>query len=570
MAKRSYWQRIQRDRISRRRLIGATGAGAAGLAVVAACGGGGTTTDGTPTASSAAEGTPQPGGRWLGASFAPFGTLDPHTSVAGAVAYFPRIYNVLLKQSPQKPDFIFYDLAESFEQPDETTWNFSIRPGVKIAPNDLGVPERDMDADDAFVSFDRILHGGPEQESLPGAGACDFVCQWFDSHEAPDPQTYIIRTPRPYAWFLTQVGGLQFWSTIPPRELIEQDPERMLTNAAGAGPYKITGYSESEFITADKNLNYYRTDPDNDNAQLPYLDGFDTKVVPDITAVRAAFLSQQAYSYTPGNREEADQLLSQNDIWAGDRVPIYSFVSFLMNVKRPPWNDPNIRKAATFALNRQEFAEIIYQGDADVNGIVPWPLEAYALSPEELADLQPYDPELSKQLIRDAGHELPLKIKVMFPSGAPEEIDQHVPIWLKQMEEAGFEVELDQQDLTVWISNMNEVNYDATLNPNRADETPEFNLGFNLSNGPVGTGLFSNGLQDTEVDSAIEKSKEIIEPEELVTAIHDIQKLIYDKGPVYLPIVSRFSTALYWNFVKNLRTDLGTAGELISTRWLDL
>ena len=568
MAKGSYWQRIQRERISRRRLIGTAGAGAAGLAVVAACGGGATDTPtaGTPTVSGTPAGTPKVGGRWQATSNADFGSLDPHTSVAGAVEYFPRIYNVLIKQSPQDAEFIVHDLAESFEAPEPggTEWIFHIRPGVNIAPNDLGVPERPMDAEDARVSFERI-------RNLPEAGACSFVCEWFDSHEAPDPETYIIRTPKPYAWFQVQVGGTQFWSTIPPRELIEQDPARMLTNAVGGGPFSVPqgGYSEASFLTLDRNPNYYGTDPDNSNAQLPYIDGWDISIVPDVTAMRVAFESKQSYSYDAASRAEAEELLRRYDIHEGVRNPLFSFISFAMNVERPPWDNPDVRKAAMHAINRQEYIDRIYGGEAQANGLVAWPLEAYALSQEELDERQQYDVELSKQLLRGAGFELPVPIKVMFPAGDFLELGDHLPIWLVQMEEAGFKVEQDQQALGVWIENMNNVNYDATLKPNRADETPEFPLDYHHSLGPSGNGLFSNGLQDDDVDAAIEASKEITDAEELVDAIQNVQRLIYDKGPVHLPIVSAFSRTLVWNFVKNFPTTGGTADLLLNNWWLD-
>ena len=64
-------------------------------------------------------------------------------------------------------------------------------------------------------------------------------------------------------------------------------------------------------------------------------------------------------------------------------------------------------------------------------------------------------------------------------------------------------------------------------------------------------------------------TKEITNPEELVDALHDVQRLIYDIGPMYLPIVSPFSRTLYWNFVKNFPTDLGNAGQLLNTWWLE-
>ena len=198
-----------------------------------------------------------------------------------------------------------------------------------------------------------------------------------------------------------------------------------------------------------------------------------------------------------------------------------------------------------------------------------WPLGAYALPPDELEQLQPFDPELSKRLIMEAGHELPLKIAVIFPTGNILELDRHLAIFQQQMEAAGFEVDAQAQEIGAWIESMNATDFDATLSPNRDDETPEFPLDFHHSQGPSANGLFSKGLQDPEVDAAIEATKEITNSEELVEAHLEVQRLIYDKGPMYLPIVSAFSRTLYWNFVKNFPTDLGNAGQLLNTWWLD-
>ena len=570
MATKNYWARFQRGRISRRRLIGTAGVGAAGLAVVAACGGGGGDGDPTPgetpsvlAPTSTPASQPQAGGRMQTARNAVFDTLDPHLSVA-SLGTFPRIYNVLIKQSALKPDVIINDLAEDYEVPDPggTEWLFHIRPGVKIAPNQLGVPERDMDAEDARVNFARI-------QDLPEATACAFVCQWFDRHEAPDPQTYTVRTPTPYAWFLINIGGTNYWQNIPPKELIQQDPDRMTTAGVGGGPFSIVGYGEAEFLTMEKNPNYYGRDPNNGDAQLPYIDGWDVKVVPDPAAVRVAFESQQSFTYGAKNRAEVEELLNRYDVHEGNAQPLFSYISFAMNVERPPWDNPKIRKAAMHALNRQQYIDIIYNGEAQGNGIVHWPVGSYALPVDELEQLQPFDPELSKRLIQEAGFDLPLKINVIFPTGDFLEGEQHLAIWLEQMAAAGFDVNQQAMDLGSWIAEFTTKNYDSSLHPNLAYETPEFPLGFQHSKGPAGSGIFSNGLQDSEVDAEIDATKEITDPEELVSAIQKVQRLIYDKGPTDLPIVSPFTRTVIWNFVKNYPTDLGTADLLLNDWWLE-
>ena len=43
-----------------------------------------------------------------------------------------------------------------------------IRPGVKVGPNSLGVPERDMTAEDVQISYERI-------KTLPQSNAFGFI-----------------------------------------------------------------------------------------------------------------------------------------------------------------------------------------------------------------------------------------------------------------------------------------------------------------------------------------------------------------------------------------------------------
>ena len=123
--------------------------------------------------------------------------------------------------------------------------------------------------------------------------------------------------------------------------------------------------------------------------------------------------------------------------------------------------------------------------------------------------------------------------------------------------------------LGAWIGFFTEKNYDASLHPNLAYETPEFPLDFQHSNGPAGSGIFSNGIQDAEVDAQIDATKEITNSEELVDSIREVQRLIYAKGPADIPIVSPFTRSLIWNFVKNFPTALGTADLLLNDWWLE-
>jgi peptide/nickel transport system substrate-binding protein len=560
-----YWLKLQRQRVSRRRLLAGA---AAGLAIASACGSDSNGSNGEPTGVSDETpplGTPVYGNRFKNGTSAVIDTLDPHLSIAAGTAFFPRIYNLLVAQSPVKQDFFYFDLAETYEQPDETTCIFTLRRGITIAPNDLDVPERDIDGTDIHESFERI-------RTTAEANSNVFVANWFASHDvSADGTTYTITTPEPYAFFLANLG--QFTAMVPPRELLGGDVGVLRTAGAGGGAFSVgrDGYTEGERLVLNKNPNYYRTDPNNNDARLPYIDGMDYSIIADRAAQRTAFISQQIYNYFAESAEEADELISSHDVSILAREPTFWFVSISMNVERPPFDNPLVRKAVSYSVNRQQYIDLIYGGDAQANGLVHWPVGDYALPPEELDELQPFDPEMSKQLLAEAGLDVPLDVNVMFPANTElQEHNAHLPIFLEQMEAAGFSVNQDPQDLGTWIDNFTNKNYDMSLHINQIYETPETPLNFQHSRGPLGDGFYTNGLQDPEIDAAIDSVKTITDPEQLVQAVHDVQRRIYEAGPMYLPLVCPFSRTLTWNFVKNYPSGIGQTERLLNDWWIDL
>src|SRR5262249_36320116 len=144
-------------------------------------------------------GPPRRGGVLATANSAAFGTFDPHQGVQVASAYFPRVYNLLLNQSATKPEFVFMDLATSYENPDPQTFIFKIRPGVKVAPNQLGVPERDIDGDDVRVTLERLKTDATTNQY-------SFASKYVESVKVSG-DTVTVRTTEPYAWFLSRLSS---------------------------------------------------------------------------------------------------------------------------------------------------------------------------------------------------------------------------------------------------------------------------------------------------------------------------------------------------------------------------
>ncbi len=541
--------------------------GAAGLALAAACGGGGDG-DGTEgaTATPGEElGDPVRGGRMQSTTTVDWGTLDPLISVGGATAIFARLYNSLLDRCRTDPDFWFFDLAEELEQPDEETYNFSIRPGVKIGPNTLDIPERDMDSSDAKAWLDRV---NADEEAITR----QMSNQWIASYDAPDAQNFQLVTKGPYAYLVFRIGA-PLGNMMPPKEFFERDID-LRDKGVGAGPFVLTFYEETGGLNMNRNPNYYRTDPDRGDAQLPYIDGIDVARITDRLARRSAFIDGQIYSYGAETGDEAEEILRLVPDSYEISDPVFTYIQFSMNPTRPPWDDEKIRLAALNALDRQEFVDrIVGPEGGHPNGLVHWPCGPYALDPEELEQLQPYDPDRSRELIREATGQDTIKIKVMYPTGMDLYFfEDHLSIFLQQMERAGFDIDEDALDFGGWLARYTDVDYDASFSLNQTFENAEVPLDWHSAAGPAGEGQFGIGIGSLypEIEEAILNSKRTTDSEEHVKRVLDTQRLIYEHGPTFLPVMSWYSHTIYQDFVKNIPRGLGGTGTYINNWWLEL
>ena len=167
----NYWSRVTATRVSRRRALQAAGvAGAAGAGMwLVGCGGddkksGATATSGAAATVSSA-GAPKVGGTYHAASNLDFATFDPHLSVGGSQTYFPRLYNALINRSPRDEPFRFDDLARASSSRTTSPTSSRSGPASRSAPNQLGVPERDLDANDVKATL------RPHQVTLPQSNA---------------------------------------------------------------------------------------------------------------------------------------------------------------------------------------------------------------------------------------------------------------------------------------------------------------------------------------------------------------------------------------------------------------
>jgi peptide/nickel transport system substrate-binding protein len=553
MALESYWQRMANRRWARRTFLkgaAALAAGTAGASMVG-CGGGKEEGQAGEATRPAAEETPRPGGRLQFSIDVNFISIDPHLTVGSGMAIVDWIYSYLFHYSGTLPDVMLWDTAEAMERPDDLTYRFSLRRGVRTPPNSPLVPERELTSDDVLATIERV-------RDLPGSTGGVFIRQQVDSFTAPDPWTVVVKTKKPYAWTLDALGS-PVGGCIIPRELIDAGTD-LRTQGGGAGPFFLEHYRDGEIASVTRNVNFWAV-------PRPWIDGIDFRIIMDRAARRTAFLSRQVDMYYPATIREADEIESRNDHIVIQKEPALIYISLGMRADREPFKDPRVRRAIARGLNQQELIDKLAFGEGKPNGPVAWSLDFWALDQEEVKRLQPYDPQEARSLLQAAGYGDGLKLPTVHPEG--QGTTDQITVLLEQMKAIGVELELQPLPLTAWyFDRYQKGNFTFTVAPNLPYESPTVALRFFHSDGVQGDGNW-HGFSDPEVDAAVEQADRTLDLDERAELVREAQRVIISKDPPMLHTFSGYDYTALWDYVKGMKPEMRSLALYNKDFWLD-
>jgi len=240
----------------------------------------------------------------------------------------------------------------------------------------------------------------------------------------------------------------------------------MRTAPVGTGPFKFAEFRSNEVIRLARNPDYWRKGQ-------PYLDGIETRIVAN-RATRALALQTGDIDLTsPGDitipivKDLAVQAPKVQCETGGTNVS----TNVLINSKRPPFDNPALRRAIAFGLDRQAFIDTLTHGSASISGaMLPPPDGLWGMPPEQLAALASYSGRLeerqaeARRIMEGLGHTQSsrLKLKVLtrdFPSYKDPAV-----ILIDQLSKIGFDAELEIVDSTIYFSRAVKQDFSLALN----------------------------------------------------------------------------------------------------------
>ncbi len=330
------------------------------------------------------------GGRYYGGVFRMneseyIRNLFPH-SIIDVYSYrvASQIYEGLLKFS-QDSLLIVNGLAESYSI-DETNriYTFKLRDNVFFHDDECfeGGKGRQLTAHDVLYSFtlactqsivnqsfslfDGIVEGATEYYQATAAGQTpSFPVQGL---KVIDDLTFQITLTEPNTRFvfnLARPGAFIF-----PKEAYEKYGQDMRIKCVGTGPFKLSSVDEDISIVLKKNENYYGRDEHGN--RLPFLDAILVNFMKDKKV--------ELLEFRKGNLEMMYRLPTDYiiDVLAGDggysqyqldRGAEMSTQCVLFFNMGEVFNDVNVRRAFSFAVDRETILNYVLSGEGYLEGV---------------------------------------------------------------------------------------------------------------------------------------------------------------------------------------------------------
>ncbi len=226
--------------------------------------------------------------------------------------------------------------------------------------------------------------------------------------EAVDDYTVKISIEKPEVLFLSK---LRRWAIVAPEYMRKVGIDEFAKKPIGSGPFRLVERILGDRIVMEANPDYWRKG-------YPKLARVTFRIIPDSSTRLAAI---QTGEIDIANRLSADDVSTLTGV-SNVKVISYQndslyYVGFknIGNGAGTPLENPKVRQALNYAVNRQGIIDAIFNGGASlVSGFI---LNS-DLGYDNAIQPYPYDPEKAKTLLAEAGYEKGFSISMGCPTDA--------------------------------------------------------------------------------------------------------------------------------------------------------
>jgi len=448
-------------------------------------------------------------------------------------------------------------LAESWETPDDTTYIFHLRKGIKWH-NKPPLNGRELVADDVKFTFERFLRepGNADRHMLASV----------DRIEVVDRYTVKFVLKEPYVWLVDVLANPRSMWIIAPEVVQQFDDLKKPESVIGTGPFLLDHYEPNVKTVFKRNPDYFLKGQ-------PYVDGVEWLVLEDDSTGLAMYRTGQIdtgpWHWWVVRQADLEALRKSHPNLVYKDVVDNVTSAIYMRTDQAPFNDVRVRRAISMALDRQGVIDAVYLKGQPTPAIAPG-LTAWSLPIDQLgegAKYYQYSPKEAKRLLAEAGYAKGFKTQLNFTSGYGRDMVDAVQLLEQYLKEVGIEVELKQQEYGAYMATTFAGKYEGmAVGPISIAWEPDSVLyGMyepdNMRN--------SSHVNDPKLLAMLQEQRRTKDLEARKKLIFDIQRYIAEQQ--YYVFTISIAYACSWQpYVKNYAPNLSfDYGGRVAALWLD-
>lgn len=277
-------------------------------------------------------------------------------------------------------------LAESYEANDAATeFTFMLNQGIQFHD---GTP---FNAEAVKVNIDRLAN--PENNLKRHS-----LFALVKETQVVDEYTVKIVLKEPFGAMINTFAHPAAMMISP--KALETYGKDVARNPVGTGPFKFGEWDPSDHLKVVKNDSYWKEGS-------PKVDSITFKPTPENGARVAMLQTGEADFIYPVPTEQAESINGKDGIVVENNQSI--IVRYLsMNTTKKPFDDPKVRQAINYAINKDAFVKVVMNGfSSKLDSVIAPNTQFY--SKQEVYE---FDIEKAKELLKEAGYENGFETKV--------------------------------------------------------------------------------------------------------------------------------------------------------------
>jgi peptide/nickel transport system substrate-binding protein len=450
--------------------------------------------------------------------------MDPATSGKSEGAQnMSQVYDTLVMLD--KNGITVPGLAESWEiSPDYKTYVFKLRKGVKFHD---GTP---FNAQAVKFSFDRMLRVNRAAYGYYIKYGQPDGCTVIDDH------TIKIELKEPFSIFIVDLT-IGAYSIISPdyvkKHATKEDPDAlkyMTDHACGTGPFELVEFTPGQRLVFEKFEDYwgkgFETKPAANIDKLVF------KVVEDPSNASLMLEKGDADVTEKLTVEQFEKLRSHADIKVLD-FPMPKVVYLTMDVSKPPFDDVNVRKAISHAINTEEIIQYIEKNNATrMHGLIPRGIMGH--NPE--LPVYEYSLEKAKEYLSKSKYPKGFNTELIFAVERRPEFEQVAAYIQAYLKKIGIHLNVQKIAFDVQLPKMEKGGYGLSLMTwSTVLPDPEDIAGWLYDSARSSGGWNGSHWDNKEVQAMVGKARQIADQQERKRLYQEADKIaVNDAIYVYL------------------------------------